>query len=250
MQLFPHFLFFRLQKPTIIFQKVPRIGVFALFLLPLVAWAQDVHFSQYYNTPNYTNVALIGLYNGNAYQRAGLAYRNQWASVPVSYTSATLAFDQQIRLKKIKKNSLGIGLLLLHDEAGDSRMGLTELGLQAAYHQAIAPNQWVSVGAQFGAAQRRYQLQKLTFDNQFNGDAFDPQLGSRENIPSSDFLFLDLGASVGYSWFYNPHTSVEANIGINHLDEPQQSFFNEKAVRLPRRYNFSLRTQFPLADRL
>ena len=214
------------------------------------AFAQDAHWAQYYNTIAYNNPAQIGLYNGYAYQRAVLAYRNQWASVPVPYNTAFLAFDRQVKLKGMRNNSFGIGGTLLHDEAGDSQLSLDELTAQAAYHLAVTKNQWVSIGAQVGVAQRRFQTKKLTFDNQYNGDVFDPMLSTRENIPLSDFLFMDYGVSANYVWFYNAHTAVEIGGTALHLDAPQQSFFNQDAVRLPRRFSLNARAQFPLADRL
>ncbi len=228
--------------------------IFALLFTILssvnTGFAQDVHWSQYYNTVNYNSPSQIGLYNGYAYQRAVLAYRNQWQSVPVAYNSAMLAFDRQIKFKGMGGNSLGIGAVLVHDEAGDSQMSLNEVTAQLAYHQAVAKNQWISGGVQIGGAQRRFKTQKLTFDNQFNGDVYDPQLANRENFPLNDFTFLDFGVSAGYAFYKDAHTLIEANAAATHLDEPQQSFFNSEKVRLPRRYAVSVRGQFPISERL
>ena len=60
-----------------------------LAMLSVEAWGQDLHFSQYYNTPLLVNPANTG-FNPDFDFRAGVNYRNQWASVgsPYKTTSA------------------------------------------------------------------------------------------------------------------------------------------------------------------
>lgn len=229
----------------------PFLSFFSLVFCVNAAFAQDIHFSQAYNLPVFSSPALVGLYaNERAYQRANLTYRNQWATVAVPYNTAFLSFDRQIRLKGMNRSSFGIGASLLHDEAGDSQLTTDAVSVQVVYHQAIAKQHTLALGIQVGGTQRRFQMQKLTFDNQYNGDVFDPSLSTRENIPRSNFSFLDVGVSAGYAWYGTAHQSLEAGFAVNHLDEPEQSFFNNATIRLPRRYQASLRAQLPLADRL
>ena len=229
----------------------PFLPFFSLIICLNAAFAQDIHFSQIYNLPVFSSPALVGRYqNELIYQRAALAYRNQWATVAVPYNTVFLSFDRQLNIKGMKRSRFGFGASLLHDEAGDSQLTTDALSVQVAYHQAIAKQHTLSLGIQVGGTQRRFQTQKLTFDNQYNGDVFDPSFGSRENIPLANFSFLDVGISAGYAWYGSPHRSLEAAFTVNHLDEPQQSFFDNSKIRLPRRYQASLRAQLPLADRL
>jgi hypothetical protein len=65
--------------------------------------AQDIHFSQFYNTPILVNPAFTGFINGN-YRFAAL-YRNQWASVTVPYQTINatdeLSFPTEIILELV-----------------------------------------------------------------------------------------------------------------------------------------------------
>ena len=73
------------------------------------SFAQDVHFSQYDQTVALTRPALVGGYTDNTYQRAAVAYRNQWQTVPVAYNSVLGSWDREIRLKKTKNSHFGVG---------------------------------------------------------------------------------------------------------------------------------------------
>ena len=67
------------------FKKAIGFASVLVFLSQSNASAQDVHFSQFYETSVLRNPALIGIYNGD--YRFGLMYRNQWSSISaVSYT--------------------------------------------------------------------------------------------------------------------------------------------------------------------
>ncbi len=79
--------------------------------------AQDPEFSQFYATPVYTNPALAGTgkcYHEGGGGRASINYRNQWPSLPGSFTTTAFSFDQQY-----DAISGGIGLLVVNDVAGE-----------------------------------------------------------------------------------------------------------------------------------
>ncbi|HEY8915865.1 MAG TPA: type IX secretion system membrane protein PorP/SprF, partial [Chitinophaga sp.] len=53
-----------------------------LLFAALQGTAQDLHFSQFFNSPLTTNPANTGFIPDGNY-RVGINYRNQWASIPV-----------------------------------------------------------------------------------------------------------------------------------------------------------------------
>jgi len=55
--------------------------------------AQDIHFSQFYHSPQNINPSLTGVFNGH--QRFIGNYRSQWNSVPVSYMTFSGAYDMK-----------------------------------------------------------------------------------------------------------------------------------------------------------
>src|SRR5262245_33392920 len=79
--------------------------------------AQDIHFSQFFNTPYATSPANIGLFDGQ--YRAGGVFRQQWRSVTRPYRTFGLGGDAA---NVAGVTGLGAGLWLYNDRAGDSRL--------------------------------------------------------------------------------------------------------------------------------
>lgn len=55
--------------------------------VPKIVWAQDAHFSQFFEAPLLRNPSLAGLFAGDI--RIQGVYRNQWASVTVPYQTGS-----------------------------------------------------------------------------------------------------------------------------------------------------------------
>ena len=90
----------------------------ALFvlLLSISAFAQDIHFSQYYASPLTLNPAQTGKFDGE-FRVAG-NYRNQWPTISNAYTTATVSLDMGILKNRIPSNDqFGIGFLGFNDRA-------------------------------------------------------------------------------------------------------------------------------------
>jgi len=143
---------------------------FILILIAKISWSQDIHFTQFWNVPLYHNSALTGVYGGD--MRMVANYRSQWASVPVPYSTFHGSFEQKIPIERLGNNVLGGGIILNHDQAGDSKLSRTNITLSSAYTRQLSEKHFLSGGLQIGIAQRRFQTDDLTFDNQFNGDIF------------------------------------------------------------------------------
>jgi type IX secretion system PorP/SprF family membrane protein len=221
---------------------------FALvFSLPL--FAQDVHFSQYDHTPTLTAPATVGGFVDNAYQRVNVSYRNQWQGVPVAYNSVLASFDREIRPKKLKNGHFGFGFNLLHDAAGDSKLGLTQINLLAAYHLQLNTKNTLSAGIAGGYGLRQFDPTGLRFDNQFNGDTYDKNLSARENYAQQNFGFFDATASVVWQ-FQQKRANTMVGATVAHLNEPIQSFYATNGERLARKYTFFGSAKLPIAERL
>ena len=86
-----------------------------LFSFSKIALSQDIHYSQYYQTPLIINPSLTGVFNGD--QRACMNYRNQWNDF-APFTTSSISFDSKIFERKMKKKHLGVGfninLSLIH----------------------------------------------------------------------------------------------------------------------------------------
>src|SRR3982751_4290512 len=93
-----------------------RIAV--LFLLSFVAsatQAQDLHFSQWFNSPLTTNPANTGFIPDADY-RIGANYRNQYVNVlSAPYKTMSIWGDAQVFRDRIENGWLGVGGVILHD---------------------------------------------------------------------------------------------------------------------------------------
>jgi type IX secretion system PorP/SprF family membrane protein len=227
-----------------------QLYLFSFWLIfPSFLLAQDVHFTQYDHAIGLTRSAAMGGYMDNAYQRVNVAYRNQWQSVPVAYNSVLASWDREIGVKKMKTNHLGVGFSFLHDAAGDSKLGLTQVNLHAAYHFYLNKNSMLSAGLSGGYGLRQFSMKNLRFDTQYDGDAYDANLSNRENVANTNFGFLDIGTNV--TWQYRKNRkAVWLGANAAHLNEPMQSFYTDGGERLPRRLTAYTGFQLPLGKKV
>ncbi len=211
--------------------------------------AQDIHFSQYYNSPLNLNPALTGIFNGD-YRFMGI-YRNQWTTVPVDYRTFSAGFDMKYIPKKMDTGFFGGGIILKTDEAGDSELGLSQVSLNVAYSQLLNENNVLTIGYQFGTGQRSFNLENLRFGNQHNGDIFLETEDSRENFSNTGLNYIDMSA--GINWHLQFETGLkqlDLGASLSHLNRPEQSFYNSSSVQLPMKYSLYAIGEIMINDRL
>jgi hypothetical protein len=69
-----------------------------LFSLQVVVHAQDIHFSQFFETPLLRNPALAGIFTGD--YRVQMVYRDQWGSVTDGYRTGSLNGEYKLPIGK------------------------------------------------------------------------------------------------------------------------------------------------------
>ncbi len=209
----------------------------------IFADAQDIHFTQYYTSPENLNPALTGFFNGT--QRFTLQNKTQWSSVTTPYTTFSASYDMPVLKRYLHQDLFGGGIVINRDQAGDSKFGTTQASLSLSYIKSLSRfnNQFISLGIQAGAAQRTIDYTELVFDNQYDGNSFNPTLPNNEQFSKSNFVFFDLSA--GAYWHYIRHHDLVFNGGVAlyHINEPMQSLFNNADVRLDRKLLFHASTQ-------
>jgi len=200
------------------------------FMMSMLVWSQDVHFSQFSQTPQLINPAATGVFNGAV--RAHLNYRSQWAGIGAFKTYAA-SIDMPIAKGNGQKAYFGVGANFYKDVAGDSDFGNFLGSLSFSGILPIKRNHTVALGLQAGFGQYSANLSKLTWGSQFNGEEFDTDLNSNEVFSSQAPKFVDLGAGIFYEF---KNTTAEFlgtdlskfNLGIAgfHLNKPKQDFFS------------------------
>jgi type IX secretion system PorP/SprF family membrane protein len=214
-------------------------------------FAQDLHFTQYFNAPLLVNPANTG-FNPDADYRIGGNYRTQWATLTNNpYKTMSVWGDVQLFNERFENGWVGIGGALMKDVAGSGNLAATKAYASVAYHQAVGFGSLVSLGFNAGYVTKSIDFTKLTFDDQWNGKFFDVHVPSGENFSSNRENYFDLQAGLNYALF--PSENVYLNVGFSalHINKPAESFFassQEKTVISPR-YTFFLNGVFKMNDR-
>jgi type IX secretion system PorP/SprF family membrane protein len=233
-------------------------GIIFLFILSgSFGYAQDLHFSQFYNSPLTTNPANTG-FMPDADYRLGFNYRKQWATVPVPYKTMSIFGDAQVARNKFENGWFGVGAFLLTDEAGTGALKSTKAYASVAYHQILGESNMLSAGFQAGMVQKSINTSKLTFDNMWNGKFFDIQAPSGESFAATSIRYFDLNAGVNYAAFPSEESYLNFGFSVQHINRPKESFFSGVSTidsttydnRLSRRYTAFFNGSFKLNDKV
>jgi len=193
---------------------------------------QDLHFSQFQYSPLNLGPAEAG--NIDADLRIAGLHRRQWASVTVPYQSFSLSVDAKLNALNNKLKGWGAGLLINQDKAGDGALQTLQLNLDLSYTISLTSDSihFLSIGLNGGFAQKNLDVNKLNFDNQFDGNNFIPQSMNGESFDRTGYSYADFGAGAGWSAHYY---KAICHIGIQfqHLNRVDLSYYNSEKVQLP-----------------
>ena len=218
-------------------QKANKYKILLLtFSLQLVAFvqAQDLHFSQFFESPLLRNPALAGLFEGDI--RIQSVYRDQWNSVTTGYRTGSINGEFKRPIGD-GDDFVTMGMQLFYDKAGTVSYTNTQILPALNYHKSLSneKNAYLSLGFMGGWVQHSIDLSKVTTNSQYDG------MGLGENISDPTFSYLD--GSVGMS-FNSTLKNNEANnfyIGAayHHFNRPKSSFYKNKEVELNPKFVFS-----------
>ncbi len=230
---------------TCSYQKIKKYGwgivgsIICCFLLPEVSYGQDLHFSQFFNSPLTENPANTG-FMPDANYRFGGNYRNQWASLGAPYRTFSAYGDAQLLRHYLYYGWVGLGGVLLQDEAGNGGLKSTKLYVSLAYHQLLGNNSLLSLGFNGGYASKRIDMSKLTFPDQFNDQFgkwfFDTNQMTNVDINQSSIGYFDLQIGMNYAYFPTDHIYFNLGASVHHLNRPHESFLKEGKNEIRPRY--------------
>jgi type IX secretion system PorP/SprF family membrane protein len=222
-------------------------------MLAITASAQDLHFSQWFNSPLTTNPANTG-FIPNADYRVGGNHRNQWVNIlSVPYKTTSIFADAQISRDRFENGWLGVGGVLLYDVAGSGNLTSTKLYGSIAYHQMLGSASLVTVGFNLGWANKRVDLTRLRFPDQFNKATgfFDAGIPTSVAFNTTSTNYFDMQAGVNYALFPSDNVYINAGFSIHHLNKPRETFFEPVPGfdnRLSQRYIGFVNASLKLSD--
>jgi type IX secretion system PorP/SprF family membrane protein len=233
-----------------IFRHIIMVGTCTLYLVPCI-FSQDLHFSQFFNSPLLTNPANTGFLPEGDY-RIGVNYRNQWASVTAfPYKTMSAWGDVQMTPNAENTGWLGLGGVILRDVAGTGSLTSTKLYGSVAYHQMINQGSLVSLGFNVGWVNKNINTSNLTFPSQWNGKFFDVQhTAVAPKLDKNNINYFDMQVGMNYAYFTEGSLYLNAGFSAMHVNRPKESFFNDGTNnRIPVRYTAFLNGSFKSNDR-
>ena len=207
-------------------------------LLVSVASGQDLHFSQFFNSPLTTNPANTGFIPDADY-RIGAHYRTQWSNIMSAPYKTMSAFgDAQLFRDRLENGWLGLGGVILSDVAGAGSLRSTKIYGSIAYHQMLGNSSLLSAGFNLGWANKRIDQSNLKFPDQFDGKFFDNRLPTSVFLTNSSVSYFDMQAGMNYAYFPQENVYINAGYSIHHVNKPRETFFddNTNAGIIPMRH--------------
>jgi type IX secretion system PorP/SprF family membrane protein len=214
--------------------------------------AQDLHFSQFFNSPLVTNPANTGFIPDADY-RIGVNYRNQWSSVmSVPYKTMSAFGDAQVFRDRLENGWLGLGGMIINDKAGSGSLTSTKVYGSVAYHQMLGLSSLLSAGFNIGWANKHINESKLKFPDQFDGKFFNSNIPTGVAFTNNYVSYMDMHAGMNYAYFPDENVYINAGYSIQHVNRPKETFFGDNSVygRIPMRHTGFLNAILRLNDRV
>lgn len=224
----------------------------SIFYMLLVSYcfSQDIHFSQFFETPLLRNPALAGIFSGDL--RIQADFRTQWNSVTVPYQTVSLNGEYKQPIGK-SDDYVTLGGEILYDKAGTVALTATHVLPAINYHKSLSAekNMYLSLGFMGGVVQRKLDRSKITTNSQFNGTDYDPTLSDGETFQNSGYTYLD--GSVGMSFNSQIGQSADNNLFIgaayHHFNKAAKvSFYGNSKIEMLPKIVFSAGVRMGVSD--
>jgi type IX secretion system PorP/SprF family membrane protein len=215
------------------------ISIFSLTLLGTSAMAQDVHFSQFYESTILRNPALTGIFSDD--YKVSLQYRNQWNSISTPFITGQASFEARIPVNSESNDFFSAGLLAFYDKAGSIALKSLAVYPSVSFNKSLGDphNSLISIGFTGGYLQRSFDPTKVTVNNQYQGGSYDPYNPTNENFNQTKINYFDVGAGLSFSSGSGEYNQTSYFVGVSgyHFSKPKVSFFNNDLVRQEMKWN-------------
>jgi type IX secretion system PorP/SprF family membrane protein len=200
--------------------------------------AQDIHFSQFFETPLLRNPSLAGIFTGD--YRVQMVYREQWGSVTDGYKTGSLNGEYKLPIGKAD-DFITLGAQALFDRSGTAALTQVSFLPVINYHKSVSNehNRYLSVGFMGGVVNRSFDRSKMITDDP-NG----------EPTVTPNYTYMD--GSVGISYNSNLSKDAEDNfylgIAYHHFTKPKNSFFRDPSIQLNPKWTASAGFRFGVTE--
>ncbi len=214
-----------------------------------VLHAQDPHFSQFFEAPLLRNPSLAGLFAGDI--RIQGVYRNQWGSVTVPYQTGSFNMEYKQPIGHAN-DFITMGLQILYDRAGTTNFTTTNVYPAVNYHKSLngEKSKYLSLGFMGGYVQRRIDRSKITTNDQYGPNGFNPALPDGEIFSVSSYHYWDgsFGMSFNSSIAQSEEDTYFIGLGYHHFNRPLNSFYKNPPVELNPKWVASAGVHFTVGE--
>ncbi len=236
-----------------------QIYILVLFISCICnsVYAQDPHFTQFFNSPltiNPSNTGVFETKGATTAVRVLSNFRNQWSNSQSPYKTATIQIDAKLGAQDeggVIPNKFNVGFLCMYDQSlngafkGSYFMGTGSLHLPVGVNGNNGFDGYSkSLGLGFGATygNRRIDLSQISFAQQFSSGGFDLSLPNGENGINNLKPFFSINAGLLYQSFSGEDHDKEFKVGLAgyNLNKPKQTFYNDPLQVIPMRFTFNM----------
>ena len=202
---------------------------------------QDLHFSQYNQSPLNLNPSLTGNFNSNI--RLIGNYRNQWNSVGEPYS--TFSFSAEAR-NLFGPKKLSYGIVAYTDNAGVGDLRKNNYGISINFSQTLNYDSTLSlsIGSMLAYQQYTIDYAQFSFDKQYNGYRFDNRLANGETFSEDSYGYFNPAIGTHLNYIINQNNAIKFGVAFHNILKPQNSFFNASNELLKNRTTYHLSSNF------
>lgn len=205
---------------------------------------QDIHFSNWQMSPLNLNPANAGMFEGDG--RLIFNYRNQWKQVPVTYNTFSFAADINLNKSLIKGTDEAAGFIFNTDISGDASYTITDVKIPINHKFSFKKDSTLSLalGLLAGLSNININSSRLSYDKQWDGDAYNQGLANGENFAKQSKIFGDISLGTVIQKKINQKIKVTIGYAANHLNKPNISFNNTPGAVLRIKHTESLQLKY------
>lgn len=184
--------------------------------------AQDPSFSQFYGNPMYLNPALTG---SKICPRLTLNYRNQWPSIPGTFTTYAVSYDQFVQAI-----SGGVGVMVMSEDMAEGAMTATQVNGIYSFRLDLADKLTLNTGFQGSYIQNKINWNKFVFEDQYLNSIGAGGLPPTQESPPDRLTVSMVDFSAGMLLGYNERSYL--GVAVHHMTQPDNSFYSNGDSRM------------------